>query len=284
MSAALPPHRRPSVGRCGLLGRGAPNFLGKGDRLNSEGVYTPYAGNEKRAGEAGVAIRAGIHTTPSRSPTVRQAATAWLEAAAVNCLEATTIAGYRQHVSLHIAPKLGDLKLAKLTAPMIQAFIDELRATKSPILARKVLVSLKSMLRHAMTRGSVAQNVAASVKVESNNRHQKKLEVGRDIPTPTEIHRLLAVSCRLRPLLVVAVFCGLRASELRGLCWGDVDFDARTITVRQRADAYREMGMPKSEAGQRTIPLAPMTVNRGHDLTQEAARALARGWDGAERT
>jgi integrase len=152
--------------------------------------------------------------------------------------------------------QLGDLKLAKLTAPMIQAFIDELRATKSPILARKVLVSLKSMLRHAMTRGSVAQNVAASVKVESNNRHQKKLEVGRDIPTPTEIHRLLAVSCRLRPLLVVAVFCGLRASELRGLCWDDVDFDARTITVRQRADAYREMGMPKSEAGQRTIPLA----------------------------
>jgi integrase len=215
------------------------------------------------AGEAGVAIRAGIHTTPSRSPTVRQAATAWLEAAAVNGLEATTIAGYRQHVSLHIVPALGTMKLAKLTAPMIQNFVDELRAAKSTVLARKVLVSLKSMLRHAMTRGRVAQNVAQAVKVESKgNRHQKKLEIGRDIPTPTEVQRLLAiVSGRLRPLLITAVFSGLRASELRGLHWSDVDLDAGKLKVRQRADALLRLGMPKSKDGQREIPLGPHVVN-----------------------
>jgi hypothetical protein len=57
MSAALPPHRRPSVGRCGLLGWGAPNFLGKGDRLNSEGVYTPVPETKNTDG-----------TRPSSSP------------------------------------------------------------------------------------------------------------------------------------------------------------------------------------------------------------------------
>jgi integrase len=41
----------------------------------------------------------------------------------------------------------------------------------------------------------------------------------------------------------------MRSSELRGLRWEDVDFDAKVIHVRQRADAWGTMGAPKSEAG-----------------------------------
>ena len=37
--------------------------------------------------------------------------------------------------------------------------------------------------------------------------------------------------------------------------------DAKVIHVRQRADKYHVIGMPKSDAGQRTIPLPPMVVN-----------------------
>ena len=33
------------------------------------------------------------------------------------------------------------------------------------------------------------------------------------------------------------------------------------IHVRQRADRYNAIGAPKSEAGQRTIPLPPLVVN-----------------------
>jgi integrase len=57
------------------------------------------------------------------------------------------------------------------------------------------------------------------------------------------------------------VFTGLRTSELRGLRWTDIDFDKAVITVRQRADALRQLGPPKSHAGQRDIRLAPMTLN-----------------------
>ena len=53
----------------------------------------------------------------------------------------------------------------------------------------------------------------------------------------------------------------MRASELRGLRWCDVDFDAATIRVTQRADAWGKMGSPKSAAGRRDIPLVPMVVN-----------------------
>src|SRR5215831_6724832 len=61
--------------------------------------------------------------------------------------------------------------------------------------------------------------------------------------------------------LIVAIFTGLRSSELRGLRWDDVDLQAGELHVRQRADRYNEMGKPKSEAGERVIPLGPFVLN-----------------------
>jgi integrase len=83
-----------------------------------------------------------------------------------------------------------------------------------------------------------------------------------DIPTPAEIDALLkAAEGRWRPLLLVAIRCGLRASELRGLRWQDVDFKRSELHVHQRADAYNTIGPPKSEAGERSVPIPPTTLN-----------------------
>ena len=62
-----------------------------------------------------------------------------------------------------------------------------------------------------------------------------------------------AAKGRWRPLLLTAIFAGLRASELRGLRWQDVDLD--------RADRYSAIGRPKSDAAERTVPLTPIVVN-----------------------
>ena len=53
----------------------------------------------------------------------------------------------------------------------------------------------------------------------------------------------------------------MRASELRGLTWANVGLEGQTLTVRQRADKWNDIGSPKSAAGEREIPLAPMVVN-----------------------
>jgi integrase len=83
-----------------------------------------------------------------------------------------------------------------------------------------------------------------------------------DIPSRAEIKAIVeGVKGRWRPLLLTAIFTGLRASELRGLRWVDVDFDARAIHVRRRADRFNAIGRPKSEAGERTVPLPPLVVN-----------------------
>ncbi len=83
-----------------------------------------------------------------------------------------------------------------------------------------------------------------------------------DIPTPEEISRLVnTVAGRFRPFFITAVFTGMRASELRGLRWSDVGFNKHEIRVRQRADRWGEIDVPKSDAGIRDIPVGPFVMN-----------------------
>ena len=60
---------------------------------------------------------------------------------------------------------------------------------------------------------------------------------------------------------MTAIFTGLRASELRGLRWADIDLAKGELHVRQRADKYSVIGKPKSESGERSVPLTPIVVN-----------------------
>jgi integrase len=92
------------------------------------------------------------------------------------------------------------------------------------------------------------------------------LEVGRDIPAPYEISALLTALNQpkftgWRPLLMTAIFTGLRASELRGLRWSDVDLENGHLHVRQRIDRFGAVGAPKSNSSTRTLPLPPIVVN-----------------------
>jgi len=121
----------------------------------------------------------------------------------------------------------------------------------------------KAILKDAKRRGNVAQNVAADVSITSHGRTKLKLEVGRDIPTRDEVQRIIdaAEPGRGRALLLTAALTGMRASELRGLRWSDVELNKRQIHVRQRADHWAAIGQPKSAAGTRTIPIGDMIVN-----------------------
>ena len=212
--------------------------------------------------ETVIAVRGGIHTPESTSITVAQAAELWLERGRTEKLEQSTLRQYAGHVGLHIIPNLGSTKLARLTVPMVEAFKDKLLREASRPMARKVLTSLKSILRDALRRGLVAQNAALGVKVETKKRARAKLAVGRDIPSKEEITAIFeAARGRWRPLIITAALTGLRASELRGLCWDSVDFERRVIHVRQRADLWRTLGAPKSAAGDREVPMSRTVVN-----------------------
>jgi integrase len=142
------------------------------------------------------------------------------------------------------------------------------REGRSEIMAKKVITSLGGIVAHAMSLGLASRNpVREAVQYGRRRnrlakRHQTRLEVGVDIPSKDELRAILAhAPDRWRPLIVTAVFTGLRASELRGLTWDDVDLTRATLRVRQRADRWNAIGSPKSATSAREVPLVPMVVN-----------------------
>jgi integrase len=216
-----------------------------------------------RAEAVGVDMRAGTHTPISKSIIVAEAAEAWIAGVEAEGRERATVNQYRQHARVHILPRIGGVKLAHLSTKSVNAFRDELLRDLSFAMAKKVVVSLKSLLRDAQRRGSVAQNVALSLKpISSSGRDRHHVQQGKDYPTPSEIKAFIdALQGRWRPFFIVATFTGLRSSELRGLPWSAIDFEKRELHVRQRADRYQAIGSPKSRKGHRAVPLGPFVLN-----------------------
>ncbi len=210
-------------------------------------------------------VQQGVHTPDSQSRTVAEAWEAWIADCEANSLERSTIVQRRQHLALHVKPFIGSDKLSKLTMPRVEEFDCILRDNgRSLAMRRKVNTNLKTVLTFCQRKGWVAQNVAQGFKIKSDQRHKAvKLREGVDYPSRAEVRTLFdKVSAgRNRALLVTAVFTGLRASEARGLPWKNVDLDTGILYVRQRADLWGKIGKPKSKAGNRDIPLAPMVVN-----------------------
>lgn len=223
--------------------------------------------------KARVDVRSGTHTPDSISPTVAASAAQWLRTSEAQGLEESTLMQYNQHVRLHIVPLIGDLKLSKLTTPatcdyrdlLLNGSIEQGIKKRSPALTRKILTSLGSIISHAKQRGSFSgSNPVHDLSRGKRGRieNKKLLEVGRDIPLPNEVKRIInSIPAGQMPIIAVAVFCGLRASELRGLRWKDVDLKKCELHVRQRADRFNKIGPPKSKAGRRSLPLSPKVIH-----------------------
>jgi integrase len=206
-------------------------------------------------------VKTGIHAPDAESITVAEAAELWLSGREAQRLERGTLRTYRGYVD-HIVPLIGKVKLTRLTPPMVEGFADELVKRVSWQRAGRILTCLKMIISTALRRGLAKQNVALPVKVDSEKRDQRPLMVGIDVPSRGEIQAIVqSVTGRFRPRLITAIFTGLRASELRGLCWQDIDFERRTLRVRQRADQWGDIGKPKSKNGYREVPLSPSVAN-----------------------
>jgi integrase len=209
-------------------------------------------------------VATGIHA-PDCKTTIEEVARQWIAHSIDEGLERSSIEQRQRHLKLHIAPLIGRVKLAELTMPRVDAFMDQLRDRgRSIAMRRKILTSLSSTLSFAQRRGLVAQNVTKGISVRSDERHKAKgpLKAGRDFPTKAELKLLIDKAPEhWRPFIITAIFTGMRASELRGLHWSDVDLENGMIHVSQRADQWGKMGPPKSAAGKRDIPLTPLVVN-----------------------
>jgi integrase len=228
-------------------------------------------------------VRNGAHVPDSTSLTVREAGEQWIEACKNGAgeerpaLERSTWEQYRQHLEHHIYPYLGDIKLSRLTPQTVRDFMTKLAAGTPPpgadhaeprsrAMLKKIRTSLGSLLAESGTPRNVVHEMRrARSKAHVEKRHEDDLEIGVDIPTPDEISAIIKTLDgdewrRWRPLILTAIFTGLRSSELRGMRWKYLDLVKGAAHVRQRADRYGTFGPPKSGAGRRSVPLTPKLV------------------------
>ena len=127
------------------------------------------------------------------------------------------------------------MKLAHLTPAHVQTLRDRLTAEgRSRDLVQRVVISLGALLGSAMNYGKVAKTSCTTppdYERAATGGSKAATNASSKSATKDEIRAMLnAAEGRWRPLIVTAIFTGLRASELRGLTWNDVGLDAGTLT------------------------------------------------------
>src|SRR5512133_44014 len=169
---------------------------------------------------------------------------------------------YRQQWRSHIEPRLGRLPVQKITASNVSRLLAELRAAGlSSWTLKAVWTRLDQLFAHAMTRGVIAESPLR--RIAKSERPSGKSKSKPRTLTDAECAKLIqAAGNRWRPLISTAVFCGARISEMLGLRWQDVDFDAGLIHVRyQLSVATKERAallVPlKTDAGERDLYALP---------------------------
>lgn len=119
-----------------------------------------------------------------------------------------------------------------------------------------MLVQLSAALKDAVTQGLIPRNVAHTVRRPSVRNEDFQVwtrQQSSQFREHVRPHRLYA--------LFLLSLCGLRRSEIMGLAWDAVDFEAGTITVQQGrvpvTATETEIGDPKSWRSERTLPVPP---------------------------
>lgn len=207
----------------------------------------------------------GTHMPASTSISVTEATSLWLDDARRRGVSDGTLTQYEQHKRIHIDPRLGETKLAKLTPTDIEAFKDAVIDVAGATMAKKVLVSLRSALDVAIRKGKVATNVAKAIKVDAGKRQKTKATP----PPQSHLIAMIEAAERLEgkhrgihAMLMLVALTGLRQGEIRALNWTNIDLLEKRITVTQSADRRGNIQPPKSDAGIRSIPIGSMLVTR----------------------
>ena len=205
-----------------------------------------------------------------RELTVGDYLTDWILSLELTGLEAATVSWYRSAVVRHIIPELGRVKLGKLTAVEIDAFLSD--KSKNGRLDGKGPLAPKSVKRLKVTLGKALDAAVRKRLILTNPvdlTEPLRLPV-RDVTVrvwnPDQLAEFIeaAGSDRLAGVWRLAAMSGLRRSELVGLQWGDIDLDAARLSVR-RAVVIVDGGpptvkSPKTAGSRRTVDLDEGTV------------------------
>jgi integrase len=161
----------------------------------------------------------------------------------------------------------GHLRMIKIwQALTLQTYFSKLTAstTNQPLSHEsrdKIRDVLSSALRFAVQHDLLVRNPAESLRIPPDKRGKKR---NKPYLTPQQFDLLVELIPEPYASMVhVAIYTGLRVSELAGLRWNDIG--TSSITIDERF-CRGDWGAPKSEASNATIGVNSCVIDRIHRL------------------
>jgi integrase len=195
-----------------------------------------------------------------KSPTVAAFLEGWLRDSAKPKLRASAFRGYEQLVRIHLVPKLGHVKLDKLSPAAVQAFQNQmLESGLAPATVRYARAVLRVALGQAVRWGLMARNPVDLV----DGPRVETYEIQPFDLIQAQAFLAAVANDRLEALWSVALSLGLRQGEALGLRWQDIDLDGAQLRVRhqlQRVDRQLILVPTKTKRGTRRLSLPPSIV------------------------
>jgi integrase len=206
----------------------------------------------------------------------------WLTTSLVRgrALSPATLQGYRGLLRRNLLPRFKTTPLRDITPEAVRSWQAELSTSAGADQAAKSYRVLRSILNTAVGDELIVRNPC---RVKGAGIEQAPERPIIDAATILQIAE--AITPRLRALVVLAGFGGLRTGEMLALTRTDVDLVHRTVRVRagahEIAGVGRLVGQPKSEAGYRTVVIPRVAVEA---LDRHLSTYAAAGADGVVLT
>ncbi len=209
--------------------------------------------------DAQVALRRGTMRPPT-AKTIAEAAEVLIAGAHDGTIldrggkpyKPSTARGYEQLLRSYVVPALGGWKLSQVQRRDVQDFVDDLRGQGlSASTITNILDPLRVIFRRAIRRDELPIDPTDNVDLPAIRGRRDRIE------PPERAHEYLAaLPDSERAFWAVALFCGLRRGELRGLPWTNVDFDNGVIRDERSWDPVKGPVDVKTGAGRRAVPMA----------------------------
>lgn len=173
-------------------------------------------------------------------------------------LSITTYNCYRRICKKYIIPILGKYKLEDLRPIHIQNYVDDLMGVLSPQTIKIHINILNLALKKAYRLKLIRENIIDSVEVPKNKKFKNNIYDKKNIIK-------LLKSCKnthLELYIYLASGLGLRASEILGLTWNNINFIENTITIDKitvRNNGEVILKEPKTSSSERTLS-APVEI------------------------
>lgn len=189
-------------------------------------------------------------------------------------LKDNTFANYQYMYTQYVEPRFGNTKLKDLKRSDVREFYNTLadeRGLKT-LTIDNIHTVLHQVLDLAVEDEYLRYNPADNALKELKKAHNNDVGKRRALTFPQQelLESYLAKQGKYHrwyPIICTMLRTGMRVGEITGLRWCDIDFDNNTISVNhtlvyfsrdgKRNGLYFAVNTPKTEAGNRNIPMMP---------------------------